>query len=425
VAPTEIAIFYRTNAQSRVLEETLRMGRIPYTIVRGRSFYDRAEVRDAVSYLRIALNPRSDADLLRVINTPPRGIGGTTVERLTDHAQARGVCLFDSLASVDFAHDINSGARKRLQQFREVVQAMRSQVEGQQAAEAMQSVLDASGMIEELEVENTAESEARIENLRELVSAAREFDETYVAPDPASLPVDPETGPLVIAPEPLAAFLEQISLVGEADVAEGVGRVSMMTLHAAKGLEFDCVFLTGMEENVFPHSRATKEGADPEELAEERRLCYVGITRARKRLFLSMAQSRSLFGELRFNRPSRFLAEIPRELFAFGPGFDLPATPGRQVMPATPPVRRAAPPGERVVYDEEQYPLSPYSSGGNSRVARRQGPRADALGERVQHEMFGEGEVQSRDGAGDDANVQVYFQTVGLKKIKARFLRPA
>jgi DNA helicase-2/ATP-dependent DNA helicase PcrA len=197
----------------------------------------------------------------------------------------------------------------------------------------------------------------------------------------------------------------------------------MMTLHAAKGLEFDCVFLTGMEENVFPHSRATAEGADEEELAEERRLCYVGLTRARKRLFLSLAQSRTLFGELRFNRPSRFLAEIPRELFAFGPEFDAPPAPGRTVMEPAPWGREPAPPGERVVYDEEFRP-PPFRSGGASRVPRRQGPRAEQLGQRVVHEMFGEGEVRGRDGDGDDANVSVYFASVGLKKIKARFLRP-
>ncbi len=184
VPASEIAIFYRTNAQSRVLEEALRIQRVPYTIVRGRSFYDRAEVKDAVSYLRLALNPQSDADLLRVINTPPRGIGETTVERLTDYAGRVQKSAFEAIASIDFAADLNSGARKRLQAFRQDVLAMRTEVVGQGAAEAITAVLERSGLIRELEVEDTEEAQTRIENLRELVSAASQFDSTYQPPPP-------------------------------------------------------------------------------------------------------------------------------------------------------------------------------------------------------------------------------------------------
>jgi DNA helicase-2/ATP-dependent DNA helicase PcrA len=414
VSPSEIAVFYRTNAQSRVLEEALRMGRVPYTIVRGRSFYDRAEVKDAVSYLRVALNPRSDADLLRVINTPPRGLGETTVEHLTTYAQRQRLSLFEALSGVDFITELKPQARRRLQEFRGAIAAMQTQVHGP-SADAMQSVLEKSGMVEALEAEETPEAEARIENLKELVSAAQEFDATFKPVDP---PADPDRGPMVATPEPLAAFLEQISLVGEADPEAGMaGRISMMTLHAAKGLEFDCVFITGMEESVFPHSRALGEDADPEELAEERRLCYVGITRARKRLFLSLAQSRTLFGELRFNKPSRFLAEIPKELFAF--------SGARPVMASAP----SSPVGERVVYDEDVAPARGLGSYGtpptsSPKVQRRVGPSASALGGTVIHDSFGEGQVLERDGDGPDAKVTVSFPRVGVKRIVARFLRP-
>ena len=416
--PNQVAVFYRTNAQSRVLEEALRVGRVPYAIVRGRSFYDRAEVKDAVSYLRLALNPQSDADLLRVINTPPRGIGETTVDKLTEHARQVGKSAFEAIASVDFAPGLNSGARQRLQTFREIVEAMRAEVVGASAADAITAVVERSGLVHAFEQEGTDEAQARIENVQELVSAASEFDREYVP----QVDAGPDDGGTPSAPiDPLAAFLEQISLIGEADVAAGGAKVSMMTLHAAKGLEFDCVFLTGMEENVFPHSRATAEGADPEEIAEERRLCYVGITRARKRLFLSLAQSRSTYSDVRFNRPSRFISEIPRELFGFG---SAPVSREEPVFEEPPrPPRREAPSGERVVYDAEFEP-PPFDSRGESRVPRRQGPRADQLGDRVIHEKFGEGLVTHRDGSGDDATVSVRFASVGPKKIKARYLRP-
>jgi DNA helicase-2/ATP-dependent DNA helicase PcrA len=419
VSPQEIAVFYRTNSQSRVLEEALRMARVPYAVIRGRSFYDRAEVKDAVSYLRVALSPRSDADLLRIINTPPRGIGETTVERLSGHAQRQKVSLYESLAAIELMTDLNSGARNRLREFKKVVDELQTAAAGKGAADAMQAVLDKSGLIEEYQAEGGEEGEAREENLRELLTAAQEFDKLAKPVPPPVAVGEEDTGPLALVPEPLAAFLEQISLVGEPDTtAEEGGKVSMMTLHAAKGLEFDCVFMTGMEEQVFPHARALKEDADEEELAEERRLCYVGITRARKRLFLSLAQSRAQFGELKFNRPSRFLSDIPKNFFRFDPLVERERDAPR---PSSAPAffkKASPPPGERVEYDEDYVPPS------SSRPQRQGGPRADALGPRVMHKVFGEGEVRGRDGDGDDATVSVFFPRIGLKKIKARFLLP-
>lgn len=303
----DVAVFFRVNAQSRVLEEALRLARVPYTLVSGRSFYERAEVKDAASYLRLMANPKSDADLLRIINTPARAIGDTTQDRLQAWAAEREVSLFEALAEVERIQALNATAQKRLRGFRELLDVLVAYAEGApSASSAVELMLKETKLVEALLAEGSMESETRAENLREFLGAAQEFDLERAARPPPS----PEQ--LAADVPPLQAFLEQISLVGEADGEAQEGRVSLMTLHAAKGLEFDAVFLPGMEDGVFPHNRALDEFGDAEEMSEERRLCYVGFTRARKRLFLSLAQARSLFGELRFNPPSRFLKDVPR-----------------------------------------------------------------------------------------------------------------
>jgi DNA helicase II / ATP-dependent DNA helicase PcrA len=409
VSYAQTAVFYRTNAQSRVLEEALRLGRVPYTLVSGRSFYDRAEIRDAASYLRLMVNPRSDADFLRVVNTPARGIGDTTVERLSDAAQAQGVSLFDALAGVEELPTLKSAATKRLASFRELI-AKLSQTAAAlpDAASAVEKMLGETGLLASYVAEGTDEAQARAENLREFIGAAQEFDlARAAAPPPSEQSLAPDVGPL-------QAFLEQISLVGEADAEVGEGRVALMTLHAAKGLEFDAVFLTGMEDGVFPHSRALNDDADEEELAEERRLCYVGFTRARKRLFLSLAQSRSLFGELKFNPPSRFLRDVPPELFGFEEHHtepNRPTVPLSAVAPTRRPTRRDPDEGPRIdrSYDQSgQYFES-----------------ADTvIGSYVRHGQFGDGRVVACDGQGPNAKLTVKFSSVGLKRVVARFLSP-
>lgn len=402
----EIAIFYRTNAQSRVLEEAFRLGRVPYTLVSGRSFYERAEVKDAAAYLRLMVNPKSDADLLRVINTPPRGIGDTTVERLTDYANRSGVSLFEALDKAEEVPNLNAGAVKRLRGFRDLVQGLVEQAAtAPDASAAVNEMLNATGLVTTYEAEGSVESQGRAENLREFLGAAQEFDLNR-AQQPAA---GPES--LTLDVGPLQAFLEQISLVADADQEVATGRVALMTLHAAKGLEFDAVFLTGMEEGVFPHNRALDEGADEEEMAEERRLCYVGFTRARKRLFLSLAQSRSLFGELKFNPPSRFIREVPKELFGFA---HEPALPAPRAMP--PMVRRR--PGIR---HEDEAPQVDHSFDQRNDFEAVEDPR----GMRVRHSQFGEGQVVAVDGQGPNAKLTVKFPPpVGLKRVVARFLIP-
>ncbi|MFL5321645.1 MAG: ATP-dependent helicase [Myxococcaceae bacterium] len=399
-----MAVFYRTNAQSRVLEEALRLSRIPYTLVNGRSFYERAEIKDAAAYLRLMVNPKSDADLLRVINTPARGIGDTTVERLTAHAGHRGISVYETLFELDQIAQLNSGAVRRLNGFRSLVEALQPEANAPAAAIAVQRMLELTGYVEALNAEGTDESYGRAENLGEFKGAAEEFDLQR-----AESPAEPVPESLELPRSPLEAFLEQISLIGDADQEVGTDRVALMTLHAAKGLEFDAVFLTGMEEGVFPHNRAITEDADPEEMSEERRLCYVGFTRARKRLFCSLAQQRSLFGELRFNPPSRFLSEVPREMF----GMEKVPEPIRPAQPFTRKRdefdQRATVSYERTSYDQS----ADYSQDGEVR------------GMRVRHAQFGVGKVVDVDGQGPNAKLTVKFESVGLKRVVARFLQPA
>jgi DNA helicase-2/ATP-dependent DNA helicase PcrA len=422
-----MAVFYRVNAQSRVLEEALRLARVPYTLVSGRSFYDRAEVRDAAAYLRLMVNPSSDADLLRVINTPARGIGDTTVERLTSYAEQKGLSLYEAIAQP--VPGLNTTATRRLTGFHALVSSLNQFAQGaKDAASAVDQMLNESKLVESYTAEGSDESLTRAENLKEFLGAAQEFDLNRAAAavatamaqeaEPAE-PVPPEVdaAPLTADVPPLQAFLEQISLVGEADAEVGEGRVALMTLHAAKGLEFDAVFLTGMEDGIFPHSRALG-GEDPEggesggeEMAEERRLCYVGFTRARKRLFVSLAQCRSLFGELRYNPPSRFLRDVPEHLFGFAP----------EMQPAPRPAAAPVAPRRRT-YDEEDGPRIDRSY---SQAADMEGLSGDLRGARVRHEQFGMGRVIAVDGSGPNAKITVEFGgSVGLKRVIARFLIP-
>ncbi|HYI00085.1 ATP-dependent helicase [Hyalangium sp.] len=422
---SSMAVFYRANAQSRVLEEAMRLARVPYTLVSGRSFYDRAEVRDAAAYLRLMVNPRSDADLLRVINTPARGIGDTTVERLTDHADQQGISLYEAIAQPERIPSLNSSAVRRLSGFHSLLSSLTAFAQqAQDAAGAVDQMLQETKLVESLTAEGSDESLTRAENLREFLGAAQEFDLNRAAAAVAAASAQPPEGaeppppeldaaPLTADVPPLQAFLEQISLVGEADAVVGEGRVALMTLHAAKGLEFDAVFLTGMEDGVFPHSRSLT-GEDPEEgeeMAEERRLCYVGFTRARRRLFASFAQCRSLFGELRYNPPSRFLRDVPPNLF----GIEQEAQQIQRLAPSPVAPRRRT-------YDDDDGPRIDRSY---SQAPDMDGVGGDVRGVRVRHEQFGVGRVISVDGTGPNAKVTVEFSGgVGLKRVIARFLMP-
>jgi DNA helicase-2/ATP-dependent DNA helicase PcrA len=417
----EIAVLYRVNAQSRPVESALRAERVPYVIVRGQSFYERAEVKDAAAYLRLALEPRSDLDLLRVVNRPSRKLGERTMGRIRESAAARGLSLFEALAALDEIPDLKPQARKALGEFRDLVASLHARVGELPAAGAVKAVLEETQLIERLRLEATDESVERAENLLELLAAAREFDDASREAPPPGEPDEP-------VPPPLARFLEQIALLGEADGPTPEGRVALMTLHAAKGLEFDAVFLAGMEEGLLPYQRPWREASAPERAAaldEERRLCYVGMTRARHRLCLSLARRRMSYGEAgpsyRSNEPSRFLGDLPPELFGLPPKAARPAARG-------PVVRRhpGALPGEPHI-ELEHEPL-PGAAPGDIAIDyafdQTEGGGGFSRGSRVRHPSFGEGLVLSADGSGRDAKVAVSFFSVGEKRVLARFLRP-
>jgi DNA helicase-2/ATP-dependent DNA helicase PcrA len=418
----EIAVLYRTNAQSRPIEAALRAARLPYVIVRGTSFYERAEVKDAAAYLRLALEPRSDLDLERVVNKPPRGIGEKTVERLRAHARARDVSLFDALSEVEAVEGLKPQARRALAALHETLAGLARDAPGLDAGVAVQEVLRRTGLLARLEAEHTDEAAERAENLVELVAAAREFDESLLGAPPPRDPDEP-------VPPPLARFLEQIALLGEADQATPEGRVALMTLHAAKGLEFTAVVLTGLEEGTFPREPwgdvSAAEAAEAQD--EERRLCYVGMTRAKKRLTLSLARRRMGYGEggpsFRSMEPSRFLTDLPPELFGEAVAREVRAREARAFRPVAPrpPIVRRHPgalPGEPHIELDA-------SVGGYDFDQRPEHGRAPfARGDHVLHPSLGEGVVLACEGAGENAKVTVRFDA-GEKRVLARFLRAA
>jgi DNA helicase-2/ATP-dependent DNA helicase PcrA len=289
-SPREIAAFYRTNAQSRALEDVLVREGVPYQIVGGVRFYERAEIKDAMAYLAVISNPADSVGLERIINVPKRGLGNTSVAKLQDHARRNGLTLYESLAEVPAA-GLAGKAEKACASVRELFEGWRVAAREVSPAELIGAVLDESGYRGELRAENTIEAESRLENLEELINAAREYER--VEPEPT-----------------LDGFLQEQALYSQQDsvTSEG-GSVTLMTLHNAKGLEFDHVFVVGMEEGTFPHARSL----DEQNLEEERRLAYVGITRAKKTLTLTHAKLRSNWGEREYRMPSRFLSEIPDE----------------------------------------------------------------------------------------------------------------
>jgi DNA helicase-2/ATP-dependent DNA helicase PcrA len=295
---SEIAVFYRTNAQSRVLEDTLVRREVAYQVIGGTKFYDRAEIKDALAYLIALANPQDANAFTRIANVPRRGIGATSLSRVLTHAATIGVPVWDAAADAGAVPGLGSAAQKAIGRFMQTMETLRERARARvPVGDLLEAVLHESGYLEALEAERTIEAQGRMENLAELVEVAREFDATA---DPA-----------ITADGALEAFLQQVSLVADADTRrDDDGLVTLMTLHNAKGLEYPVVFMIGCEEGVFPHSRALDEGG----LEEERRLMYVGITRAMRDLYLTYARRRSVFGAQQYGLRSRFLDEIPAEL---------------------------------------------------------------------------------------------------------------
>jgi DNA helicase-2/ATP-dependent DNA helicase PcrA len=369
--PCDVAVFYRTNAQSRVFEDVfIRVG-LPYRVVGGVRFYERKEVRDALAYLRVLANPADAVSLRRILNTPRRGIGDRAEACVEALATRERITFNEALHRCEEAPGMAPRSIAAVRAFVDLMDELRALVEGNMPpAEVLEAVLDRSGYLKELSESTDPQDESRIENLSELVGVAREFEERV-----------PEGG--------LPEFLEQVSLVADADSVPDPdgngGVVTLMTLHAAKGLEYPVVFLTGLEDGVFPHLRTL---GDPAELQEERRLAYVGITRAREKLYVSRAHLRMAWGQTSYNPPSRFLEELPAHLLDWR---RLAST-----VQSTPALSRAA---DRVV-----------NSGIRARTAPGLRPIPSLeVGDRVTHDAFGMGTVTATRGAGDQAQAEVDF----------------
>jgi DNA helicase-2/ATP-dependent DNA helicase PcrA len=392
---SEVAVFYRTNAQSRVFEEVfIRVG-LPYRVVGGVRFYERKEVKDALAYVRVLVNPLDTVSLRRVINEPKRGIGDraqASVERL---AAREDISFWEAMKRAEESGDLATRSLSAVRAFTEMMSGlMEMAASGEPADAVLEAALTQSGYLSTLEQSNDPQDETRVENLAELVAVAREF---VVGAGTMS---DEEAGAEAddLARGSLAAFLEQVSLVADADSVpdEGDGLVTLMTLHTAKGLEFPVVFLTGLEDGVFPHMRSL---GDTSELEEERRLAYVGITRARTRLYVTRATSRSAWGAPSYNPASRFLDELPDHLLDWR----------REAQPATQWTRRPAASSNF------------RSSNVAARSSRsREVPSLDP-GDRVSHDSFGLGTVIALEGQGDNAVASVDFGSQGVKRLLLRY----
>jgi len=389
-----IAVFYRTNAQSRVIELELANAHIPYKVIGGTRFYDRKEIKDAMAYLRVVANPADEVSARRIVNTPKRGIGMTSVTKIGQLSARTGMSFSETFGSVELEATISGKALKGAKELDELLTRLRQEAEVVGTGELVDRVLDASGLRAELEAEQTHESQGRLENLGELVGAAAQY-------------------------ESLEEFLATVALVAAADdLEEGAERVSLMTLHTAKGLEYPAVFMIGLEDGIFPHFSSFD---DPEELEEERRLAYVGITRAREHLSMTHAWVRSLWGRTSHNIPSRFLSEVPSDLVT---DVGLVAAPRRRNDETwTGGSRSAETPWElprarsRTEDDEGQV-------FGRGTPAASQAPASSdahllglVAGDTVVHERWGEGRVLSVKGEGDRATATVRFASVGSKTL--------
>ncbi len=379
----DMAVLYRTNAQSRAVEEALVRWRVPYTVVGGLRFYDRREIKDVLAYLRLLINPADSVSLLRVLNVPRRGIGKTTIQRLTDASTQLGVPLWEVVNDPEAARTLAGRSAKGLLQFSELLNELRAVIDTKPPSELVQLVMERSGYVSELITEGTDEAEERRRNLQELVNAALQYQE------------ENEEGSL-------EGFLASAALASDADNKDlAAERVVLMTLHASKGLEFPVIFLVGLEQGLFPSYRSLE---DPGALEEERRLCYVGITRAKERLFLSHASERRLWGGMREPAiPSAFLSELPEALIQG----EIPRSGGASL--------RREQRLERLTRVDREPAARPAPSRPRSRSQH-----SWTVGEKLSHDAFGEGTVTHLFGSGEKVSVAVKFEGMGTKILDPR-----
>lgn len=389
----DFAVLYRTNAQSRVIEEMLLKANVPYTMVGGRKFYDRKEIRDILAYLSAIANPSDSLSLERIINVPKRGIGATSVEKLREFASLHEWSLLEAAMNVDLAN-ISGKAGKELGSFGMMMDQFAQMIPYLSVTELTKEILDKTGYKQDLINQNNLESQSRLENLEEFLTVTQEFDKRFEAQneDDADAPE-----------EKLTVFLNDLALLSDVDsYEEESSQVTLMTLHAAKGLEFPVVFLIGLEENIFPLSRALMEES---ELEEERRLAYVGITRAEEELFLTNAFSRTLYGRTQYNRPSRFVEEIEQDLLqSLG--------------------ERTQPKGAAASFQPKVFKPT-YTQPRQSTVSSRQTTTAAGnqwqVGEKVNHKKWGVGTIVRTTGAAQDLELDVAFPQQGVKRLLAAF----
>ena len=375
----DMAILYRTNAQSRVLEEALIKRALPYTMVGGTKFYDRKEIKDVLAYLRVLYNPFDDLSLLRIINVPKRSIGATTVSKLQDYARENGTSLFMTLTQLHLVDTIKGKTKEKLEEFGILIFTLVAEMDDKSVLDILEAILDRTGYLVQLEESTDPQDQARAENIGELLSVAKDFQDT----NPTGTVED---------------FLEQVALVNDVDSFEQEeSKVTLMTLHAAKGLEFPIVFLGGLEEGLFPHSRTLM---NPEEIEEERRLAYVGITRAEKELYISNATTRTVFGRTSSYLPSRFIDEIPAELVDSLRAKrripdDIKPTVPRHMSVASRPVTKP--------------------------IIRNEVIADWKVGDTAIHSKWGNGKVVNVSGEGAGMKLTIEFPTQGVRVVMAKF----
>ncbi|HEM7632942.1 TPA: DNA helicase PcrA [Enterococcus faecium] len=387
----DFAILYRTNAQSRVMEETLLKANIPYKMVGGHKFYDRKEIKDILAYLNVLANPQDSISFERIVNSPKRGIGPGSIEKLRSFASLHEWPLLEAAQNVDLAN-IGGKAGQQLGAFGEMIQEVTQMIPYLTVTELTKEVLDRSGYLEDLKIQNTLEAQARIENLEEFLTVTQEFDKQFEQQNEEDADA-PE--------EKLTVFLNDLALVSDIDnLEEDASQVTLMTLHAAKGLEFPVVFLIGLEEGAFPLSRALMEES---ELEEERRLAYVGITRAEEALYLTNAFSRTLYGRTQYNRPSRFVEEIDQELLEIE---------GMRPTPKKTPVF-----AKKTAYSYKQ----PETAVVPSKSATGGENNSWKPGDKVKHKKWGLGTVVRVSGTSKDLELDVAFPSQGVKRLLAAF----
>lgn len=375
----DMAILYRTNAQSRVLEEALIKRALPYTMVGGTKFYDRKEIKDVLAYLRVLYNPFDDLSLLRIINVPKRSIGATTVAKLQDYARANGTSLFMTLTQLHLVDTIKGKTKEKLEEFGILIFTLVAEMEDKTVLDILEAILDRTGYLAQLEESTDPQDQDRAENIGELLSVAKDFQDT----NPTGTVED---------------FLEQVALVNDVDSFEQEeSKVTLMTLHAAKGLEFPIVFLGGLEEGLFPHSRTLM---NPEEIEEERRLAYVGITRAEKELYISNATTRTVFGRTSSYLPSRFIDEIPEEL--------VDGLRAKRKVPDD--IKRHVPQHMSVTSRPVTKP-----------IVRNEVIADWKVGDTAIHSKWGNGKVINVAGEGAGMKLTIEFPTQGVRVVMAKF----